>query len=324
MFTRVVGKVRRLLKSTCIRNRPARFHPLSDGEILWSKANNVARLPAEARVLVTWRGDRAWVLPWAMLVGPHVANLVLDDQQILITVCRACGTGMAFDSVLDGQPLTFQLAGNWNGASLLSDTATGSHWSPLTGEAIGGALKGNLLQPIPLIQCTWQEWVENDTTCLVAESKALAFEYLPKITVERELSAGFQRSLLRPLDSRLPKSTPVLGVWVGEVSRCYPLDALDSAGYCYNDNLGGTEIVLFHQPGTRLALAYGRRVGADLLEFSEHSGAIQDNNTGTIWNIQGQAVTGRLAGTRLRYVPSAVQEWYVWAANHPDTEIWTS
>jgi hypothetical protein len=35
----------------------------------------------------------------------------------------------------------------------------------------------------------------------------------------------------------------------------------------------------------------------------------------------GEAVSGTLAGTQLVYLKSAVEEWYAFAASHPDAEI---
>jgi hypothetical protein len=130
-------------------------------------------------------------------------------------------------------------------------------------------------------------------------------------------------TLVRPLDGRLPHNTLVLGVENAAKARAYPLQALARIGPVLNDSLGGAEIVLMCRPGTLQGLAFRRRVGDRVLIFrhSETRG-VYDEQTGSVWNEMGEAISGPLAGTRLAYLESGVGEWYQFAASHPDTEIY--
>ena len=129
-------------------------------------------------------------------------------------------------------------------------------------------------------------------------------------------------TLVRPLDGRLPHNTLVLGVENAAKARAYPLQALARIGPVMNDSLGGAEIVLRCRPGTLQALAFRRRVGDRILLFghSETRG-VYDEQTGSVWNEMGEAVSGPLAGAHLAYLESGVGEWYEFAARHPDAEI---
>jgi hypothetical protein len=54
--------------------------------------------------------------------------------------------------------------------------------------------------------------------------------------------------------------------------------------------------------------------------YSE-GGEVYDEQTRSVWNEMGEAVSGPLAGTQLAYVNSGIEEWYAFAAYHPNTEI---
>src|SRR5262249_28879010 len=130
------------------------------------------------------------------------------------------------------------------------------------------------------------------------------------------------RTLLRPLDDRLPHNTLVLGVERGVKARAYPLETLATIGPVLNDLLGDSEIVVMSRPGTIQALAFDRQVGDRVLAFGcAETGDIYDRETGSLWNVMGGAISGPLAGTQLLYVNSGVEEWYVFAAYHHDSEI---
>ncbi|MDQ3044509.1 MAG: DUF3179 domain-containing protein, partial [Chloroflexota bacterium] len=56
---------------------------------------------------------------------------------------------------------------------------------------------------------------------------------------------------------------------------------------------------------------------------SEEDGRFTDAETGTTWDITGQAQEGPLAGRRLEAVPHTVVFWFAWAAAYPDTRLWS-
>jgi hypothetical protein len=99
----------------------------------------------------------------------------------------------------------------------------------------------------------------------------------------------------------------------------------------------GQEIVVIWQPGVASALdaqgvADGRDVGTastfsrvvdgQTLTFSSDGETITDEETGSEWNIFGEAVSGELEGTRLDPVVSINHFWFSWAAFKPETRIY--
>jgi hypothetical protein len=58
--------------------------------------------------------------------------------------------------------------------------------------------------------------------------------------------------------------------------------------------------------------------------FSVENGRIVDDETGSVWSVEGRAIEGPRAGERLTPVSEAyVAFWFAWASFQPETTIWT-
>jgi hypothetical protein len=139
------------------------------------------------------------------------------------------------------------------------------------------------------------------------------------------------------LDLRADPVERVVGLTIGDAIMAYPFGAVAAVGVI-NDEVGGTQIAVFHKPGTASALdtatiAEGRDVGSAAVyerRLDEHAltfsaagdGLYTDAETGSRWNILGQAVGGELAGKRLTQVLAFDHFWFAWSAFHPDTGLY--
>lgn len=275
-------------------------------------------------VLGLYLDRRAWALPWWIMKNHHVANLAFDDLPVLVTLCEMCSGASAFRAEVEGRRLVFALRGQYNATILLDDASTHSLWSPFTGVALAGAMRGAALERLPLSQCLWSEWLaaHPTTAVLYGEQKLREGHGSQFSPGSPGIGPSFHATLVRPVDERLPHNTLVLGVLNGARARAYPLETLARIGPVLNDSLGGAEIVVRCRPGTLQALAFHRRIGDLVLVFghSETEG-VYDEQTRSVWNEMGEAVSGPLAGTQLVYFNSGIEEWYAFAAYHPDAEI---
>jgi len=290
-------------------------------EPVWTEAYD--HLRDDDPVLGLYLNGRAWALPWWIMKRPHVANLVFDDRPVLVTLCPVCSSASAFRAQFEGQRLSFRVRGVYNGTTLLQDTSTESLWSSSTGVALAGAMRDAVLERLPLSQCLWREWLTMHPATMVLDADPASREGLgPASPGSPGIPRGFCATLVRPLDQRLPHNTLVLGVENGANARAYPLEALARIGPVLNDSLGGAEMVVRCRPGTLHALAFHRRIGDQVLTFrSSETAAVCDEETQSVWNEMGEAVSGPLAGMQLVYLNSGVEEWYAFAAYHPDAEI---
>ena len=153
------------------------------------------------------------------------------------------------------------------------------------------------------------------------------------------LSAGGNLPLFRnEIDERLAAADRVVTVSLDEqgIDIGYPYAVLEQVGVV-NDTQGDQDLVVFFTPGTASAL--GSRVIADAadvgatgvfdpnldgqkLTFSFDGENIVDDQTGSVWNILGQAVSGSLEGQELTEIIHGDHFWFSWAAFKPDTIIY--
>lgn len=294
--------------------------PLNDP--VWTDAYE--HLRDEDPVIGLYLNRQARALPWWIMKNHHVANLAFDDLPVLVTLCEMCSGSSAFRAEVQGRRLMFRLRGQYNGTILLEEGSTKTMWSPFTGVALTGVMRGAALERLPVSQCLWSEWLAmHPTTRVLYGEQTLREGHGSTFSPGSPgISPPFFSTLLRPLDYRLRHNTLVLGVEKGAKARAYPLQTLAGIGPVLNDSLGDAEIVVRCRPGTLQALAFHRRVGDRVLVFGcAETGDVYDHETGSLWNLMGEAVSGPLAGTQLVYVDSGVEEWYAFAAYHPDAEI---
>ena len=128
----------------------------------------------------------------------------------------------------------------------------------------------------------------------------------------------------------------VVSVELSEWAVAYPYNVLQEQ-HVVNDRRGGQDLVVFHVPGTASALgaaviAVGEDVGAtgvfdptldgQKLTFRWEGDQIVDEQTGSRWNVLGQAVDGALAGRQLMPIVHGNPFWFSWAAFKPDTILY--
>jgi thiol-disulfide isomerase/thioredoxin len=128
----------------------------------------------------------------------------------------------------------------------------------------------------------------------------------------------------------------VLGVELNGEAVAYPYDRLEGVRAA-NDTVGGAPIVVLWQPGTASALdsariseggdvgaaaAFSRVLDDRTLTFVFEDGRITDQETGSEWNIFGEAVGGSLEGRQLNSVVSVNHFWFSWAAFQPETRVY--
>ena len=144
--------------------------------------------------------------------------------------------------------------------------------------------------------------------------------------------------LLGDPDERLHATERVLGYFKGDIAVAYPLPLIQEERII-EDTLDGQDVVIFYEPGQASALdkssiENSKRVGSagmfipevdgQQLTFTVDGDTIVDNETGSEWNVFGQAVAGELEGAELEPVLSHMHFWFAWAAFRPDTELYGS
>jgi hypothetical protein len=239
-----------------------------------------------------------------------------------------CSSGIVFDPVVGGRRLQFGFHSIYQGTAVLYDRQTDSLWLHLTGEAIRGPLAGTWLKPIPTGRhTTFAAWrTAHPDTEVMAQDPVYKSLYFPR----EEASAGYTffppmfPPTIHDKDPRLAATALVYGVLIDGRPRAYPYAALERQEGVVRENVGGREVVVLYDPEGRSAAAFTPRTAERAVRLVRHaSGVFRDEDTGSLFDLEGECVSGELLGQRLERLTGVQAEWYGWYALHTDTTLWT-
>ncbi len=292
-------------------------------------------------VIVVEHGGLARAYPYQILIWHEIVNDRIGDLPIAVTYCPLCNTALVFDRRHKGRVLDFGTTGRLRHSDLVMyDRETESWWQQATGEGIVGAFAGDSLRWIASQTVSWAEFrVAHPTGEVLSRQTGYDRRYgtNPYTGYDAPGGSPIAAFFRGSRDDRLRAMERVAAVRSGSETVAYPFSRLREARVV-NDEVGGRHIVVFWTSGTASALdhaelARGRDVGATgvferyvggrRLTFEREAGAgFRDRETGSRWNVVGQAIAGSLKGTRLTRVPSGDYFWFAWAVFRPETRVW--
>jgi hypothetical protein len=278
-------------------------------------------------LVIGYEGEKggAWAYPFQILNFHEIVNDNLDGVPVLVTYCPLCRSGIVYDRRLDGSLLTFgNTSALYESDLVMFDRDTNSYWWQTAGEAIVGTLTGQRLAVLPAVTTTWGQWKEaHPQTLILSRDTGFSAPY------ESDPFAGYADTVNSgrfpfpvseaSADGRLSPAEEVLGVLIEGASVAYPLGLLGDAAV--NDIVGEIRMVLFASADGPSGAAYLPEVDGRELTFGFVDGGYVDEQTGSEWDIAGEAVEGLLKGERLQPMPSRRTFWFAYVAAFPDTEI---
>jgi hypothetical protein len=301
----------------------------------------------EPVIALELNGD-ARAYPLSIITWHEIVNDTVGNVPAVVTFCPLCNSALAFDRRVNGEVFEFGVSGLLRNSDLIMyDRTTETLWQQFTGDAIVGELSGQRLTFLPTSIVSFGDFraAHPDGRVLSQDTGRNApygaQPYAGYDTYESALSAGGNLPLFRgEEDDRLRPADRVVTVSLeGQgIDVAYPYAVLNEVRVV-NDVQGEQDLVVFFTPGTASAL--GAQVVADAedvgatgvfdpnldgqkLTFRADGNTIVDEETGSTWNILGQAVEGPLAGEELDEIVHGDHFWFSWAAFKPDTIIFQS
>jgi hypothetical protein len=282
-------------------------------------------------------GDDARAYPMQIMTWHEIVNDTVDGVPVAVTYCPLCNTAVAYDRRLDDRVLDFGTSGKlYNSALVMYDRQTESLWSHFTAQGIIGHLAGQELDVYPVAIVSWADWREAHPDGLV-----LSRDTGHERDYGRNPYPGYD-DIDSPaflfdgeVDDRLAAKERVIGIERDGDAVAVRLDELTERGVLEVD-VGGTELAVWLEPGTASALdagsvAAGKDVGSSgvfvpvvdgrTLSFQRSDDGFVDDQTGSRWNVLGQAVDGPLAGAALEPVVHVDTFWFAWGSFLPETRI---
>lgn len=246
---------------------------------------NQAALAGRERILGVFANGVAKAYPVNILNYHEIVNDDFDGQPVVVTYCPLCGSGIAFNSVVDGKPLTFGVSGMlYNSDMLLYDRETESLWSQLKYEAISGPMVGKQLEMINTTNTIWKEWKQrHPNTLLLSENTGYKRDYSRDPYPGYDRSSALYFSVSEQDDRYHPKET-VIGLEIKGKSKAYPFSELAKLkGKQLDDEFQGKKLVVKYDPSAKSA---------------------------EIFDAEGNPV------------PAVTNFWFAWYAFHPETEVY--
>jgi hypothetical protein len=275
---------------------------------------------------------------WHHVINDAIGRAESGKQQIAVTYCSVCNTGIRYDLQREGGPIKLDFYGLYNGVVALCERDGGSVFRQVDGRFVTGPLQGQALKPEPVLDTTWGQWKQlHPDTLVMSPQTAHEKNYSPRDKPEPRGYDRFPAPFFAPTvtraDKRLPFFEKVLGLTVPAVTngaaarRAYPIKALREAGGPVNDTLGGQAVAVFFDPESVAAVAVSRVVSGRSLTFEQRKQAggepaIFDKETGTRWDIEGHGEEGPMKGKELTRLDSHLSQWYGWVAYFPDTGVY--
>jgi len=267
-------------------------------------------------------------LPLNIFWWHEIVNLNRAGQAIAITHCPLTGSTMAFDREAAGGA-EFGVSGLLfrNNLVMYDRNDDESLWPQMSRGARCGAANGTSLEMVPMVEMSWEGWrtLHPDTRVVSAGTgHSRDYESYPYGDYD-DLGNS---TLLFPgdIDERRPPKERGLGIPVGSGGTVFPFGALEELGprAAVHTQAGGPRRVVFWDGSRQAAMAYRAASDHGELTFTLREGKIVDQETGSVWEIDGVASEGPLAGQRLEAVPEAfVAFWFAWPAFFPDIQLWS-
>jgi hypothetical protein len=288
-------------------------------------------------------GD-ARAYPIQVITWHEIVNDTVGGEPVVVTFCPLCNSAIVFERKIDGEEVEFGVSGLLRNSDLIMyDRTDESLWQQFTGEGIVGNHSGKQLAFLPSSLVSFADF-KNAFPEGIILSRETGFSrrygenpYAGYDTYDNPLSSGGELALFAgEADARLEPAERVVTVAINGIDVAYPLSILSEAGVIA-DTQGEQDMVVFHTGGTASALGariiaeaedvgatgvFDPNVNGQKLTFTTDGENFVDAETGSTWNILGQAIDGELAGQQLTPIVHANHFWFSWAAFKPDTIIY--
>jgi hypothetical protein len=106
----------------------------------------------------------------------------------------------------------------------------------------------------------------------------------------------------------------------GDSERAYDLDGLGDA--VVNDTISGHDVVVFGLESGPSAAAYLAFIDGQRLTFRFTQSHYVDDQTGSTWNLAGEATAGSLEGATLKPLPSLFTFWFTAVVAFPQIDLY--
>ncbi len=318
---------------------PDGIPPIDDPTFVTVAEANTYLTDREPVVELDINGD-ARAYPVQVLIWHEIVNDTVGGVPVSVTYCPLCNSAVSYVREVRGVETTFGTSGRlFASALVMYDRETESLWTHFDGRAVVGVLTGDQLETIGSPLLAWEDFREAHPEGKVLDRDTTGF----RRDYGRNPYAGYDDADTQPflfrgaLDDRARAKQRVVGVEIDGEAAAWSLDALSQGDASATSvSLGGTDLVILWKAGQSTALEAseidaGRDVGSvgvfvpmldgQALSLVASPDGFLDSETGSTWNILGEAIAGPSAGAKLDRVAHLDTFWFAWSTYRPGTEL---
>ncbi|GMQ86064.1 MAG: DUF3179 domain-containing protein [Acidimicrobiia bacterium] len=278
--------------------------------------------------------------PIQILMWHEIVNDTVGGVPLSVTYCPLCNSAITFERTVRGVETTFGTSGSLYFANLVMyDRATESLWNQLDGRAVVGLLTGEVLNQIPSSMVAWRDFKEARPEAMVLdrERTGASRPYGTNPYTGLDDPNGQPFLFQGDIDVRAKAMQRVVAIETESEAVAWALDGLVAGEAAVTDGeIDGDPLVIFWKAGQASALeqsdiAAGRDIGTvgvfssvfdgQALTFRAAGDVFIDAETGTTWNVLGDAIDGPLVGGALEPITFVRTFWFSWAAFRSDTDL---
>ena len=208
----------------------------------------------------------------------------------------------------------------------MRDEETGTWWQQVSGEAIQGPLKGRKLNGVLTDEVTFAVWKRENPNSRVLRPDERVSKNYEAANWEEEYE---KLRVVVPVDAndQLKPRALIAGIVVNGKAVAYPVEELKKQRLIINA-IDATPIFVVLGDDNKSVRAFERTVDGRTMEFFVQANAtplqIVDAETGSTWDFSGIAISGVLAGKKLKPISVLKDFWFDWKIYHPATGVYTT
>ena len=241
----------------------------------------------------------------------EIINDVLGGKEIAVSYCPLTGTGITFERIFAEKIRTLGVSGKlYNNNLVMYDRDSETLFPQMCPKGITGPLAGTNLNYFPSVETTWGMWKKMyPSTSIVGFNTGYSRDYRNYPYSDYITNHNYMLFGIQPDDTRLLKKDMVSGITIGNEAKVYPFKYMGENSVI-NDEIGSGKVLILYHNESNMAVAYSRIVDSQIHNFQisnipGNNGMpfeFVDNETGTVWNIKGEAVSGPLQGVKLQQI----------------------
>jgi len=282
--------------------------------------------------------------PLSILLHHEIVNDELAGQKICVTYCPLCNAAIVFyrDVEFKGKTysLNFGVSGMLRNSDLVMyDMQTETWWQQFTGEGITGKLAGAELKMLSSLLISYEEFVNAYPDGLILSTETGFDKPYGTNPFENydDFSNTKPRMFFGKIDNRFAATERVINIFGINRDKVYPLSVIKEKKVI-NDVYEGNPVVVFYKKGAlsvvdKRNISESKDVGSVavftpviedkklIFSYSE-DGVFQDEETGSLWNLAGNCISGKLAGKTLEPILHGNHFAFAWFEFYPATDIY--